>query len=99
MHPDIGIALAQKWSGHSRISNDINKEDSFKGEEGEWLWEYCRTVNLKMHFDYFIFGHRHLPLELPVEKDSLYINLGEWVSQFTYGEFDGHNFHLNTFDK
>lgn len=99
MHPDIGIALAQKWSGHSRITNDINKEDSFRGEEGEWLWEYCRTVNLKMHFDYFVFGHRHLPLELPVEKDSLYINLGEWVSQFTYGEFDGHNFHLNTFDK
>lgn len=98
IHPDVGITLAQKWSGNSRITNNLNNEDTFKGEEGEWLWEYCRTVNLQMHFDYFIFGHRHLPLELPVEKDSLYINLGEWVNQCTYGEFDGEKFHLNTFN-
>lgn len=99
IHPDVGIALAQKWSGNSRITNDLKNEATFNGEEGEWLWEYCRSINLQMHFDYFIFGHRHLPLELPVEKDSLYINLGEWVSQYTYGEFDGENFHLNTFNQ
>lgn len=99
IHPDVGISLAQKWSGNSRINNGLKNEGNFKGEDGEWLWEYCRSVNLQMHFDYFIFGHRHLPLELPVEKDSLYINLGEWVSQCTYGEFDGENFHLNTFNQ
>jgi UDP-2,3-diacylglucosamine hydrolase len=97
IHPDIGISLAQKWSGNSRINNNLKNEDVFKGKEGEWLWEYCQFVEKKMHFDYYIFGHRHLPLELPVGNNSTYINLGEWVSQFTYGEFDGNRFSLNTF--
>jgi len=96
IHPDIGITLAQKWSGKSRINNALKNEDEFKGE-GEWLWEYCKSVNKKMHFDYFVFGHRHLPLQLPVEPGAVYINLGEWVSQFTYGEFDGREFYLKTY--
>lgn len=99
LHPDIGIALAHKWSKNSRVSNNLKNVDEFKGREGEWLWEYCRTVEMKMHFDYYIFGHRHLPLELPVGEDSMYINLGEWVNQYSYGEFDGHNFHLNYFTR
>ncbi|HLW19269.1 MAG TPA: UDP-2,3-diacylglucosamine diphosphatase [Cyclobacteriaceae bacterium] len=99
LHPDIGIALAQKWSGSSRISNNLKNEDTFKGEEGEWLWEYCRSVEMNMHFDYYIFGHRHLPLELEVAENSTYINLGEWVSQFTYGVFDGDKFILDTYSK
>lgn len=98
LHPDIGIALAQKWSGSSRISNNLKNEDSFKGEEGEWLLEYCKSVEANMHFDYYIFGHRHLPLELPVANNSTYINLGEWVSQCQYGEFDGKNFQLKQFE-
>src|SRR5690554_4309599 len=99
VHPDIGIALAQKWSGSSRISNGLKNEDVFKGEGGEWLWEYCKSIEKKMHFDYYVFGHRHLPLELPVGAGSVYINLGEWVSQCTYGEFDGINFNLKTYSK
>jgi len=98
LHPDIGITIAEKWSGSSRISNIAKNEDSFKGNE-EWLWQYCKEVEKKMHFDYYIFGHRHLPLELPVGKKSKYINLGEWVSQFTYGVFDGNELTLETFDK
>lgn len=98
LHPDIGITLAQKWSGSSRISNDLKNEDSFKGEEGEWLWEYCRSVEAQMHFDYYIFGHRHLPLTLPVGTRSTYINLGEWVSQCHFGVFDGDAFQLNKFE-
>ncbi|HLT07177.1 MAG TPA: UDP-2,3-diacylglucosamine diphosphatase [Cyclobacteriaceae bacterium] len=94
LHPDIGIALAQKWSGSSRISNNLKNEDNFKGEEGEWLWQYCKSVEERIHFDYYIFGHRHLPLELPVGEHATYINLGEWVSQCNYGKFDGSTFRL-----
>jgi UDP-2,3-diacylglucosamine hydrolase len=97
LHPDIGITLAQKWSGSSRISNNLKNEDTFKGEEGEWLWQYCNSVEARMHFDYYVFGHRHLPLELPVGERSTYINLGEWVSQYHYGEFDGKTFELKQF--
>ncbi|GAB3647997.1 UDP-2,3-diacylglucosamine diphosphatase [Echinicola sediminis] len=97
LHPDIGIAIAEKWSGSSRISNIAKNEDSFKGDN-EWLWQYCKEVEKKMHFDYYIFGHRHLPLQLAVGKKSTYINLGEWVSQYTYAVFDGKELLLKTFD-
>ncbi|MDN3670183.1 UDP-2,3-diacylglucosamine diphosphatase [Echinicola jeungdonensis] len=98
IHPDIGISLAEKWSNSSRVTNENKQEDTFKGE-GEWLWKYCQSVEEKIHFDYYIFGHRHLPLELPVGKKSTYYNLGEWVNQFTYGEFDGNTFQLLKFKK
>lgn len=96
IHPDLGIKFAQKWSGSSRITNDLKNENEFKGED-EWLWQYCRTIDEHRHFDYYIFGHRHLPLDLPVGKSSRYFNLGEWVNHFTYGEFDGKEFKIKTF--
>ena len=88
LHPDLGIGLAKAWSGHSRISNTAKNENHFLGED-EWLWQYCKEVENRFHHDYYVFGHRHLPLELVVGDSSMYYNLGEWVSQFTYLEFDG----------
>lgn len=98
LHPDIGIWIAQKWSGSSRISNLEKDEGSFKGED-EWLWAYTKEVEKRTHFDYYIFGHRHLPLELPVGEKSSYINLGEWVSQYTYGVYEHDKFMLKSFEK
>lgn len=97
LHPDIGIWIANKWSSNSRITNIEKNENEFKGEE-EWLWAYCKQVNQSKHFDYYIFGHRHLPLDLPVGKDSRYYNLGEWVSQFTFGIFDGKTFEIKKYE-
>ncbi|MCH7403662.1 UDP-2,3-diacylglucosamine diphosphatase [Belliella kenyensis] len=97
LHPDIGIRIAQAWSGKSRLSNMEKQEDLFKGEE-EWLWAYCKQIDKSRDFDYYIFGHRHLPLDLPVGKNSRYINLGEWVSQFTYAVLDKEGLHLKKFE-
>ncbi|WP_114751254.1 UDP-2,3-diacylglucosamine diphosphatase [Pleomorphovibrio marinus] len=99
VHPDLGIRMAQTWSKSSRISNEEKKEDEFKGEDKEWLFQYCKDIENKMHFDYYIFGHRHLPLQLQVNGKSTYYNLGEWVSQCMYGEFDGEFFHLKKFEE
>lgn len=98
IHPDLGIKLAKSWSGHSRISNLEKNENHFLGED-EWLWQYCKEVELRFHHDYYIFGHRHLPLQLEVASNSTYFNLGEWVTQNTYLEFDGTNPILMTFEK
>lgn len=84
-HPDIGIRLAKAWSGKSRISNSSKDEQRFLGD-GEWLWAYCKELEQKTAHDYYIFGHRHLPLQLPVGESATYFNLGEWVSQNTYLE-------------
>lgn len=98
IHPDIGIKLAHIWSRNSRLTNLTKMEDEFKGKENEWLYLYCQNVESKMHFDYYVFGHRHLPLTMEVGKGSTYFNLGEWVTQCQFGEFDGEAFYLKTFE-
>ena len=51
------------------------------GDEKEWLYIYAQNILKKEHFDYFIFGHRHLVLDLKIKnKNARYINLGEWVT-------------------
>lgn len=97
IHPNTGIAIANFWSKRSRISNSEG-EDKFLHEK-EFLWQYCKDVEQREHHDYYIFGHRHLPLNLEVNHESRYINLGEWVNHFTYGVYDGKQFDLLTFEK
>lgn len=97
LHPDIGIRMATTWSKRSRISNTKKGEEEFKGENLEWLYLYCQEVEKVLPHDYYIFGHRHLPLDLKVNETSRYINLGEWVNQQTYAVFDGEKLDLLTF--
>jgi len=96
IHPNLGISIANRWSRHSRISNTI-MEEKFQGEENEYLLTYCRELEKASHHDFYVFGHRHLPLDLPVGENSRYINLGEWVHFNTYAEYDGNDFYLKTF--
>ncbi len=98
LHPNFGIGLANYFSSKSRIAN-ADSDKKFLGEENEWLAIFAKEQLEKQHFDYFVFGHRHLPLDLKVGENSRYINLGEWVTDFTYGVFDGQNFELKEFGK
>lgn len=97
IHPNAGIGIANFWSKRSRISNLKKDEETFKGEK-EFLWQYCKDIESKEHHDYYVFGHRHLPLNLDVGDTSRYFNLGEWVNYYTYGVFDGKEFELLNFE-
>jgi UDP-2,3-diacylglucosamine hydrolase len=96
IHPNLGIAIAQYWSRQSRISN-IKNEEKFNGEEREFLFSYCKDLEAKAHHDYYVFGHRHLPLDLKINENSHYINIGEWVHFDTYASFDGDQMELKVF--
>jgi UDP-2,3-diacylglucosamine hydrolase len=96
LHPNLGFWIARTWSRKSRITN-MKREEKFEGEEGEFLWVYCRELEKIKHHDFYIFGHRHLPLDLKVSESSRYINLGEWVHFNTYAVYDGTNVELKTF--
>lgn len=96
LHPDLGIALATAWSRQSRISGG-DEWEKFLGEENEWLFQYSREIEQKQHHDFYIFGHRHLPLDLNVSPNSRYLNLGEWIYNRTYGVFDGTEMKLERF--
>lgn len=97
IHPDIGIKLANYWSAKSR--NSHGEEEQFQGEEKEWLLQFCKEKLKETTFDYFIFGHRHLALDINLnEEGSRYINLGEWFSQCNYARFDGEKLTLQKFE-
>lgn len=93
LHPNLGIGLANFWSKTSR-QHTGDSEKEFLGAENEWLALYCKDVLKDNHYDYFIFGHRHLPLEISVGEKSTYFNLGDWIDHYTYAVFDGSSLKL-----
>jgi len=96
MHPNLGIGIANFWSRKSRKSTGSINE-TYLGEENEWLAIYSKEVLVKEHFDYFIYGHRHLPLEIQLNENSKYVNLGDWIQYFTYAEFNGEHLILKKY--
>ena len=80
LHPDIGIRLAKAWSGHSK-----QYEDPYLGEN-EPLVVHCKQVESDHHHDYYLFGHRHLILDMPIGEQATYYNLGEWFQNSRYIE-------------
>ena len=88
--PSIGIGMADYFSRKSRAKTG-KTDEVFLGEEKEWLVIYCKNVLLQKQYDYFIFGHRHLPLDISLTETSRYINLGDWIKYFSYAVFDGDN--------
>ena len=95
-HPDIGMRIAQYLSVKNKlISGD--DDANFLGEENEWLAVYCKRKLEEKHRDFFVFGHRHMPLEIQLNETSKYINLGDWIQYYTYGVFDGDSFELKKY--
>lgn len=120
LHPNIGIGLAHFWSNSRKPSkkptNKKPKEiESYKGKEKEWIWNYCNEIHQKNPQDYYVFGHRHLPLMIEMDKKTIasttdsqtepndksyYFNTGEWMNHFTYLVFEVENTsHVATFKR
>jgi len=97
VHPNTGIGLMKFFSRRSRIATGAS-DDVYLGDDKEWLMIFSREVLQKEHYDYFIFGHRHMPLDKQLNNQSRYINLGEWINHFTYAVFDGQQLQLKKFD-
>ncbi len=96
LHPDLGVRLGQYMSVKNKLIS--GEEDAqFLGEENEWLAQYCKRKLATKHYDYFVFGHRHLPLNIQLQENSKYLNLGDWISHFTYGVFDGTDMNINIY--
>lgn len=96
IHPNLGMGIANYWSKKSRKVN-AEHDEKFLGKENEWLAIFAKDYLKKEHIDYFIFGHRHLPLEIKLNEKSTYINLGEWIKYNSYAVFDGNELILKYF--
>lgn len=95
IHPNTAFAIANYFSRQSRKSN-YEEDSKYLGDDKEWLVQYCTKKLITEHYDYMIFGHRHLPIDKSIGT-ARYINLGDWIKYNTYGYFNGNEFSLVEF--
>jgi len=102
LHPDVGARMGLYFSGKSRLANMVkeNKKENLNRIEDEMLYKYVSDLlNKGLEADYFVFGHRHRPVDIELKQGSHMIILGDWLTNFTYAEFDGKNLNLKYFKK
>ena len=97
LHPSWGIGLANYFSRKSREKTGT-ADEHFLGADKEWLILFCKEVLQKDFYDYFIFGHRHYPIDFALTDQSRYINLGDWIRTYTYASFDGKEVQLHKWE-
>ncbi len=95
--PAIGMGIANYMSRRSRAQTG-STEEKFLGEDKEWLIAYCREQLQRHFYDFFVFGHRHLPIDFRLNEKSRYINLGDWIRYCTYAVFDGQEMSLLSYN-
>lgn len=95
--PVMGVGLANFLSRRSRAQTGTS-EETFLGEDKEWLIIYSKEVLKEKYFDFFVFGHRHLAIDYRLDPGSRYINLGDWIRYYTYAVFDGETMQLLSFN-
>jgi UDP-2,3-diacylglucosamine hydrolase len=93
--PVMGMGLANYLSRRSRAAT--MNEQVFLGEENEWLITYSKGVLNQKNIDFFVFGHRHLPIDFRLSGSSRYINLGDWIHYFTYGVLENGQMTLRSY--
>ncbi|HTL80474.1 MAG TPA: UDP-2,3-diacylglucosamine diphosphatase [Bacteroidia bacterium] len=95
LHPNFAVRLAQKISlrGFTKKEGEL----VYHGDEKELLMQFCKQKLKETHFDYFIFGHRHIPIDKECGPNSRYINLGDWIKPCSYAVFDGEKVELKNF--
>lgn len=98
LHPNFGIWLADRSSKTSRAKTGTSDE-KYHGDENEWLYQFCEETLKSNPIDYFVFGHRHLPIEKEVGTSSTYYNLGEWINYCTYLEVDENSITLKEWEE
>lgn len=86
VHPNLAIRFAKAWSAKSRHKNNSKNELTYLGEDKEHLVKFAKNYKTDQHIDYFIFGHRHLVLDLMFKVDSRVVILGDWINHFSYAE-------------
>ena len=96
IHPNTATGFAHRWSRRSRFSK--GNYVPWLGEEKEHLVLHSKKIEQKEHFDFYIYGHRHVPKEHMLNENSKVIYLGDWFVNFSYGEFDGKDVRLRFYE-
>lgn len=86
----IGMSFGLNWAKHSRLKRKNGEEPKYMGEDKEYQVLFAKDY-MKTHkdIDFFMFGHRHIDLDLMLSKTTRLMILGDWISKFTYAVYDG----------
>jgi UDP-2,3-diacylglucosamine hydrolase len=96
IHPNASLAFGHRWSRSSRYAKGIIAEP-YRGDEREWQVAFARKTIQSEPYDYFIFGHRHLPFDIGIGEKTRVINLGDWITHFTYAVWHNKTLELHSF--
>ena len=92
LHPNFGISLGQAWSNKSK-----NRQEKLVNEDKEILAGYCKEQQKNNPVDYYVFGHRHIPIDVKIDERCRYINLGDWIHHNTYAVYSDQKLELKKF--
>lgn len=97
LHPDWAMSFGLNWAMHSRLKRE-GAEPPYMGEDKEHLVLYTKEY-MKTHpnIDYYIYGHRHVELDLFLTAQTRMMILGDWIGQFTYAQWDGKTLLLDNY--
>lgn len=94
--PVMGVGLANYLSRRSRAQTGMS-EETYLGPEKEWLIIYAKEQLKERNVDFFVFGHRHLPIDYRLNESSRYINLGDWIRYSSFAVFEGGEMNLKSY--
>ena len=92
LHPNFGISLGQAWSNKNK-----RKKETLVNEDKEILVEYCKEQQKNNPVDYYVFGHRHIPMNIRIDERCNYINIGDWIHHYSYAVYSNQKLELNSF--
>lgn len=86
LHPYLAFRFGKGWSKKSRVAKSYDYV--FKGED-EPLYKFAADFEAKTHVDYFVFGHYHCDVRMPVAGGGELVILKDWMNGSSYMYFDG----------
>ena len=100
VHPTINYAFGIKWYKRNRLYKHKQDEAQYMGEDKEHLVQFAKKyLQSNPDIDYFIFGHRHVMLDLMLTKTARIIYLGDWISHFSYAVLDNEGLRLEMYEE
>lgn len=98
IHPRWGVAFGLEWARRSRLKRADGKESPYQGEDKEALVRFAKKyMQSHRNIDYFIFGHRHIELDLMLSRKTRMMIIGDWIWQYTYVVYDGEHIFLEEY--
>jgi len=84
LHPNFALAFMDFCSKLG--DKNQTERDRFVSFDQEWLVQFVETNHKSLNCDYYLYGHRHIPIIYDLSTgNSTYYNIGEWMNQYTYG--------------